>query len=242
MSNGFARYPAASTDARAARFPSAEMTTIGILLARTLAKGLRKREPVHHRHHQVQQDDGGRLRLDALERLHAVPCPRDAIPFPFEDVADGVEDVGVVVDDQHEWMGHGSAGDSGAGVYVVARASVRTYRSSETARFPQRLRDPPRNRERERPPLRIAGRALPGVFERARRRRVTRERQLDALRARPGDYPHRGIVGTGDGEQGLDHALEQRSICRGDDRTLEIHGDRRGVARAPVQKPIDDLA
>ena len=102
MSNGLARNPRAPTEAARCGFPSAEMTTIGIRARRPGAEHLREGDAVHDRHHEVEQDDGGLLLRHALQRLLPVAGAGDAVVLALEDVADRIEDVGVVVDDQHE--------------------------------------------------------------------------------------------------------------------------------------------
>ena len=58
---------------------------------------------VHHRHHEVEQDDAGagRGRLQVVEGLAAVPHARDVVALVLENLTQRVADVRIVVDDQN---------------------------------------------------------------------------------------------------------------------------------------------
>ena len=91
-----------------------------------------------------------------------VARPRDAIALRLEDVADGVEDVGVVVDDQHERIGSWGRGGRRAAEYTLApgerqgsQPPPRTTSAPPSAAAMRRA-----SGSGERPPVRIARRSL----------------------------------------------------------------------------------
>ena len=57
---------------------------------------LKQREAVHVRHHDVRNDQVGRLTLESLEGVAAVGRASDPITLAFEDFADHIQDVAVV--------------------------------------------------------------------------------------------------------------------------------------------------
>jgi hypothetical protein len=57
---------------------------------------------VHHRHHQVQQDELRWIRLELLQRLLPVASATDLEAFGLENLREGLQDVRVIVDDQDD--------------------------------------------------------------------------------------------------------------------------------------------
>ena len=99
-SNGLASHPSAPISfAFAETFRSALRTMNRRPGSRGKAPG--ELPAVHHRHHQVQENQVRHLLLEPLQRLAPVPRPLHLVPLDLEDLAEGIEDVRIVIDDQH---------------------------------------------------------------------------------------------------------------------------------------------
>src|SRR5215217_8563021 len=68
---------------------------------RLLAHALGELPAVHHRHHQVQQDELRRVRLQLVQRLLAVAGAADLEALGLQDLRERFEDVRVIIDDEH---------------------------------------------------------------------------------------------------------------------------------------------
>jgi hypothetical protein len=83
----------------------------------SVAEGIEELEPVHHRHHDVEEREA-RLRalLQQLERLHPIARHGYVNPrhFHLEQVDDGIANVRIILDDEH-------LGGHGRGAYASSR-------------------------------------------------------------------------------------------------------------------------
>src|SRR5690606_19375886 len=61
---------------------------------------------VHHRHHQVEQDELGRHRAQALEGLAAIARAPHTVALTLEDLGESVENVRIVIHDQDHGRVH----------------------------------------------------------------------------------------------------------------------------------------
>src|SRR5713101_7937823 len=70
---------------------------------RVLVDARQELPPVHHRHHQIEQDQawGSAARSQQLEGFRAIARPGGGEPLSFEDFSEGRANVLLVVDHEH---------------------------------------------------------------------------------------------------------------------------------------------
>ena len=72
---------------------------VGVALIRQLPAA--ELVSAHHRHHQIQQNDGRTRIVQALQCLGAVGCRRDRETFPFEHDRQHLAQVEMILDDKN---------------------------------------------------------------------------------------------------------------------------------------------
>ena len=111
----------------------------------------------------------------------------------------------------------------------------------ERERTAERGRDPPDERQRERPPPRLAGRALRRVLDGRRLRRLARHDDGHRIARRLARDPDRGSIAARGRDQAIERPLEERAIRSQHDVRGDVDRHLADVRRTPLDGRVGGL-